>query len=115
MSIGTWIDGLTDNQRDNIITATQWREGWYLYDDGARCLVGHVADVEATAFSCDGMAIMDSSQAGATNAIEDRFDRLVDRFGLTRVVRAIKARAARRNREAVDSMLAAGALEVEHV
>ena len=104
--IGQWIDGLTDEQRDNIVEGRDWYwAGWFRARRPAgsgSCLVNH-----AISRGTMGNAV---AMAGEP-FIADRYDRLTIRFGLARVVRAIKLRAARNSTEAIAKLLA----PAEHV
>ena len=95
--IGLWLDGLGDVERDRVIEAQGWCfAGW---NDGAgnRCLLSHACDLhiyrDGTGFfypSPEDHAVISSHQR-----VWSRYDDLCARFGKDRVVRAIKARAAR--------------------
>lgn len=104
-----YVDGLPDEARDRIVTGRFWRAGAMLYRDGARCLVGHVANVQAsdvTAWAKDlegrefGCVFFDESEVRAYDPMLGRgrvhilFDGVCIEFGEDRVVRAIKLRAA---------------------
>lgn len=98
--LGTWIDSLTDEERDRIVRAQKWRGGAYVWDDGARCLLGHVGDAKATGnwsvfpeYGARADTTVAASSLGLDFRYASRFDRLIRRFGLDRVVRAIKKRA----------------------
>lgn len=82
--VGRWIDERTDIERDRIIEAQGWVAG-YLEYQGQRCLVGHVCGTP-------GWRDIDFRDIAVTAT---RFDQLVLRFGLDRIVRACKLRAAR--------------------
>jgi hypothetical protein len=93
--IGKWIDGLTDEQRDRIIEGHEWTAGSMSGYGASRCLVGHAFDYRRNGGFQDVVAAQASGQHGIGVAF--RFDALVARFGLNRIVRACKMRAARRN------------------
>lgn len=83
-TMGRYIDGLTDVERDRLVIAQNWAN-WTPYG-GNRCLVAHAQDadhVDYLELGCD----YDGSPA-------DAFDSAVERFGIDRVVRAIKLRAS---------------------
>ena len=83
--MGSWIDGLTDEQRDRIVQG----QGWCVGDIGnadTTCLIGHAAG------ECLNPYMAFTPPVGVMIAC--RFDILCDRFGLDRVVRACKMRAA---------------------
>ena len=88
--LGLWIDALTDEERDRIIEAQNWESGNPCY--GNNCLVGHAKECATTPEMIRALDI------GYFDSPMLRFDLLVGRFGLDRVVRAIKARAAKGNR-----------------
>lgn len=81
--LGRWIDSLTDEERDRIVEAQGWGFGWFggCYGD-RRCLVEQVDP------GVSYRPITESEWAVVT-----RFDVLCDRFGLDRIVRAVKLRA----------------------
>ncbi len=83
MNMGQYIDGLTDEQRDRLVEAQGWNSG--TPEDGNRCLVAHAQDVDKVDHGEFG-----GYTEGAPPFI---FDTAVDRFGIDRVVRAIKLRA----------------------
>ena len=96
--IGKWIDALTDEQRDNIVTAQGWRYGGYLYEDGTRCLVGNALDlrgrgVMAESHTWPGMRCVRVDYSAFEISIERCFDHLCKRFGTDRIVRMCKVRA----------------------
>jgi hypothetical protein len=117
--IGKWIDGLTDAQRDRIVQhpdpTYDGREWWDLERD-CGCLVGCVVGQSGEwsvgrFFGAEWLipnAVLThpslaSTQFGfaETRIVYQagiRFPRLVTRFGAPRIWRAVKARAAVRNR-----------------
>lgn len=89
--IGKWIDGLTDVQKDRIIEGQGWCP--QIIEMGhSRCLVGH---------AIGGLAawreIVNTGDHRSFAGIGTHFDDLVVRFGLDRIVRACKLRAAKSN------------------
>jgi hypothetical protein len=92
--LGRYIDGLTDEQRDRIVEAQAWGAG-----GGGLALVNNVAwpNADGLVFGClveyahGGNRA--AQQSGAFLTIGPRFDVTVHRFGLDRVVRAVKLRA----------------------
>lgn len=100
--LGDYLDGLTDEQRDRVIRAMEWRPRAILYQDGARCLVGHVQDAQPHPRTLwephDDYSILtffDISQPhDEPLEVGMMFDKLCERFGTERVVRAVKKRAA---------------------
>ena len=98
--LGKWIDGLTDEQRDRIVMAQDWRPFAHLYSDGARCLVGHAKGcrIEDAAewmdsFSFPGLRKANDAVAVNELGIENRFDNLTRRVGVGGAVRLVKVRA----------------------
>lgn len=81
--IGRWLDGLGDVERDRVIEAQGWLGGDYYAVDNV-CLVAHAYGLS----SCLEALTREPRVA-------NRFDGLMERFGEDRVVKAIKARAAR--------------------
>lgn len=116
-AMGRYIDALCDEQRDRLLEAPPraWCSGWLLNDAGARCLVGHVIGPAVFAIPADNdegerRTGLDwfYRENSPEDLAEDAFDDAVDRFGRPHVVRAIKARAARRNKsspEAISALL----------
>lgn len=99
--MGRWIDGLTDEQKDRIVRGQRWRDQLVIDADGRKCLVGHAAGYQvkkrangngtaAFRVGCE-VYLPDTTPTGS------RFDRLCGRFGLERIVRACKQRAAKGN------------------
>lgn len=86
--IGQWIDGLTDEQKDRIVRATEWRPHKLGSPGEPRCLTGHAFDITITDVA------RGHPDAGESLAIGVSFDDLVHRFGIDRIVRACKLRAA---------------------
>lgn len=94
--VARYIDGLTDEQRDRIIRAQEW--GW-----GACAVNEKRRDPDNPMwFGC----LVEQAWGNWDEASQTRefhsiglggFDSLVLRFGLDRIVRACKARAARAN------------------
>lgn len=89
--IGRYIDGLTDEQRDRIVTGQGWtsRADCFVDDTGCRCLVGHVDQWRMV-----GRDQMSNGQCTIRHNEHHLYPRAVRRFGLARVVRACKLRAA---------------------
>ena len=99
--MGSYIDALSDEQRDRVIEAKSWsppEDGWFVdeYDHSCRCLVGHAADWRR--IRCSVGSVQD-----AGDVVSDprgaywRFPHLQARFGTDRVIAACKARAAKGN------------------
>ena len=84
--VGRWIDALPPGAKDRIIVAQNWNyaghHGGYESDGPGLCLVDH--------------ALGDDTWLDH-NGVATRFDRLCQRFGAERVIRACKMRAARGN------------------
>lgn len=98
--IGRYIAALSDEALDRVLEAQSWRAGLSVDDAGARCLVGHAEDYQTNLV---GLA-QPRAEVVRTRHREDRrrlparFDRMVARFGLTRTVALVKARAGKRTR-----------------
>lgn len=90
--LGKWIDGLTEGSKDRIIEAQRWcSEAIYESHTNSYCLVGHVyGGTEGVLFDA-GVELVSQTTGRC-------FDRLVQRFGLPRLVRACKLRAAKQNK-----------------
>jgi len=94
--IGRYIDDCTDTQRDRIIEAKDFGDGWEFRDPdnlACRCLVGHAEDWGKD-YARDPKK--DSGYMYGVS-IYLSFPKLMNRFGYNRVVRACKMRAAKRN------------------
>ena len=91
-AMGRYIDSLDDAGKDRLIEATQWCTGVWYDDDGAGCLIGHGHNIVHSK-SANSL----KSAAKYFTQVFTRFDIAVVRFGKTKVVCAIKARAARNN------------------
>lgn len=83
--LGRYIDGLTEEQKDKVIQAQEWRTGSMGVAQGPRCLMGHAKgiyeDVQGDPFY--------GIRLGVT------FDSACRRFGQQRIVRACKLRASK--------------------
>lgn len=105
--IGRYIDELARRGEwealDRIVTAQDWALGTLSSGDGRRCLVGHACDAQwrdgvGTVMVSHGeRALLLARDLGLYLPI-NRFDDLGRRFGLPRVVRAIKLRAGKHTR-----------------
>lgn len=102
--IARYIDWLPDEAKDRIIEAQDWCRGTYVTSDGRRCMLGWaegwsnnggVADI---ALYYRRMDYENNLYGRHRRILYGAFDRLTRRFGLERVVRAIKLRAGRQNR-----------------
>ena len=91
--IGLWIDGLTDEQRDRIVSAQGWITGRVgRPSEGTHCLIGHAHhDVILQGDTAWKMWVRIRPILGDVGT---QFDDLCRRFGKDRVVRAIKLRAS---------------------
>lgn len=89
--VGRWIDGLSHDEKDRVVRATAWGtvDDLTTLKEPARCIVSHAQGL----VSEDGRPLshIEGEDYGRTGC---RFDRLCDRFGLERIVRACKQRAA---------------------
>lgn len=91
--IGKWIDRLDAEQKDRIITGQGWCvHSIQLYED--RCLVGHAIGGLPAWRNLGG----DIGARLPLATVGRRFDGLCDRFGMDRIVRACKLRAAKSHR-----------------
>lgn len=94
--LGTWIDALSAEQKDRVIEGQGWTEKMIesrTSDD--RCLVGHAVG------GLHGWRHVRARDRCDLLLVGCRFDRLVARYGLTRIVALCKARAAKSNRIAL--------------
>jgi len=106
--IGLWIDGLTDEERDRIVVGQLWDRGGASEDkpDAPMCVMQHAYGHEAywEAYWDEG-----DEESGTELHVAYRFDDLVRRFGIDRVVRAIKKRAGASIPEQQKARASAGA------
>ena len=98
--IGRYIDGLTDEPKDRVVRALYWARGGGRRNDGPMCLVQHAAGRWDWWYKTvkRGRWIFARTKTVVEDNEEDwriayRFDVLCIRFGLPRIVRAIKLRA----------------------
>lgn len=123
-AMGRYIDSLDDEKRDRLIKAQQW-VAWVRRDGmGGGCLVGHAEDDAANRFHKtfkDGSIVSPETATPLIAAARKMnytafkmmrrklpwasFNLATERFGIERVVRAIKQRAARRNNAAVTYLM----------
>lgn len=116
--LGRYIDMLPPEAKDRIIENQSWCRASFVSDDGARCLV---AAAEWWELLPDGQLVVrdgevqeirgrfeasyrPGGESRLWRTIDRQFDLLTRRFGMERIVRAIKQRAARSNR--LDDLLA---------
>jgi hypothetical protein len=92
--LGLYIDGRTDEQRDRIIEGQRWCIQAIEDHKHARCLVGHVVGGGA-----GWRALYNGWNVSVASLlpIGNRFDDLCRRFGMDRIVRCCKLRAAKGN------------------
>lgn len=94
--IGRYLDRLSDVERDRVITAQSWKQfgstSRTRFDPATSvgCLVQHASG---------SVVVVDRFDVAC------RFDEIVDRFGLNRVVRAIKLRAGKWTRPHIPEQL----------
>ncbi|HEV2734878.1 MAG TPA: hypothetical protein VGV85_08555 [Longimicrobiaceae bacterium] len=109
--LGKYIDGLPDRAKDRIIMGERWVTGMGRGWRGGRCLIGHAEDWNENGMQDAEVYFVRRHKENPCDlgtCIGWRFDRLVQRFGKDRVVRACKLRAARGNAPALpDAPLAA--------
>lgn len=87
-----YVDGLTDEQRDRIVTAQKW--GWEFVsstDPECRCLVGHAEDWQPNPSSLESTVRVTDSEGFQTF---NTFWHVAEEFGYPRVVAHLKLRAA---------------------
>ena len=95
--LGKAIDSLPSHQKDRVIEAQEWTRGGFVARNDAKCLVGHAENWSyGYSVTMPGMWVLlaeeyDSTPPGMSTA----FDRLTARFGMDRIVRAIKLRAGK--------------------
>lgn len=99
--IGSYIDALSDEQRDRIIEAKDFNDrpmSGYFYD-GCGCLVA-VAEMEHEEDSCPiNIAMVNNTRTHPFGTYPgNQFPALCERFGKDRIIALCKARAARGNR-----------------
>lgn len=98
-TMGAYIDAATDGAKDRVVEAMLWRSDKTGIAGRERCLVGHVEDwgmLPIRTRARDAYArdwINNDATTRRTRAPSTRFDDAVLRFGLDRVVRAVKLRA----------------------
>lgn len=104
--IGRYLDALARTQQwealDNILQAQSWITHALFGRDDGRCLLGHAGTNNRGGVSVNGSAITLADEMGLY-CQNNRFDRLAERFGLERVVRAIKQRAGKHTRPALQN------------
>ena len=94
--VGKYIDALRDEQRDRIIEGEDFGDGWYYVNPdntSCRCLVGHAEDWSIDHWGVAVRGVWSPVSIGPCV----RFPSLADRFGIDRIVRMCKARAAKGN------------------
>ncbi len=95
MNMGQYIDSLNDEQRDRIVEGMDWEgdNGVFVGIDGCRCLVGHAEDWWHKGTHQIPRDRTESFRTHRGRAVWNQYPRALRRFGLGRVVRAIKLRA----------------------
>lgn len=120
-AMGRYIDGLSDGARDRLIAAPAWLTDELVDGCGAGCLRGHAEGLAATGMSMNELRAAHKDLESYKRLVDvdaarwffrfpvvppfarnranpaGAYNRSVERFGLDRVVRAIKLRAARLN------------------
>ena len=95
--LGKYIDSLSDEQRDRIIEAKDFGDGWQFIDrdnPACKCLVGHA---EGYYLNEDGYQ-QQKDETDGWETVYMLFPELMQRFGADRIIRACKLRAAKTNR-----------------
>ena len=97
---GRYIDNLIETQSDRVIEAKLWGEDFVRVDEDGncyKCLVGHAENWG------NGLKEMDNSHHNpyrvidVTRAVYNKVPTLFKRFGMDRMVRLFKLRAAKNN------------------
>ena len=107
------MDAMSADALERIAAAPpgKWTPGDYATKRGCRCFVGHAADIRlgsdgfltgSSLLRRGGMWAFFSEMGLPLWSVEIRFDRLVTRFGIRRLVPLIQARA-RKTLAAVDA------------
>ena len=93
-TMGRFIDGLTDEQRDRIVEAKDFTDGWDWWDGECGCLVGTIEEgAGAIAIKMIAASMQVRYKRWRHLFPHHRFPMAVARFGKARIVHAIKARA----------------------
>lgn len=82
-ALGRWITSLSDEERDRIVEAQEWAYINTAEIGPRNCVVGHALNIGYELASAP-IAALPASRT---------FDHLCSRFGLPRIVRAVKKRA----------------------
>jgi hypothetical protein len=100
MNMGQYIDGLTDEQKDRLVTAEHFNDGWDWWSSGCGCLKGTAEKMDSVAtwgpLNADVLRIHNAHDGDVPFSVAPswlRYPMAVERFGKARVVRAIKLRA----------------------
>lgn len=104
--VGDYLDRLPDELRDRVIRAQGWRTNVFVdRGSGERCLIGHAEGDDAGREWIEGTNALHELPFFSRMGIGFQFDKLCERFGKDRVVRAVKARAAKPNRVSLASVV----------
>lgn len=90
-----YVDRLTDEQRDRVLTATDFINGAWFDGEGGGCLVGHASGAvefhQRTRRTGDAL---DMTRCTDHGCVPTHFDHACEAFGVERTVAAIKAHIA---------------------
>lgn len=95
--IGRYLDEeASDAEKDRVIRATKWCTKAWSDDEGGKCLVAHLVarDIATNRPKDRGAHIRVTGCSYNGEVLYGRFDKLCLRFGMDRIVRLIKHRAA---------------------
>ena len=97
--VGRYIDSRPDEGKDRIIEAREWSEEFWvnLRNRDCRCLVGHAEDMQRNS---------DELQH-STRLLGYRVAAMFSRFGIPRISRIFKLRAAKNNVVAIPAEIPA--------
>jgi hypothetical protein len=105
--LGRYIDALPDEALERIRTASSWRTHGYVDASGARCLLGHAENWywgEDQETHCADPDVVECRTAARDHMynwppfIGVRYDHLVEKHGLDRMIQLFKLRAAQAQR-----------------
>lgn len=99
--IARYIDALSEDALDRVLTAQEWCAEATVSKSGARCLIGHGSDARLdrgiTRWNAPPTLPFPEEASAAL-----RFDAIATRHGLPRAVALVKARAGKRTRVPVE-------------
>lgn len=105
--LGRYLDSVEDRHRDRVIVGQGWTSNCFIDENtGNKCVVGHAEAWyrlgAANASAAGGILRNRRNKLGETVYV--RFDALCNRFGLARMTRLCKMRAAKGNQELVEKI-----------